>query len=132
MYLQKVISRRKKSCFGVLKVIDENRRIRIRIHWSEARIPGSVPKCHGSATLDMMTLTVLSARASEIYFQNSKCEHLSLNRLTTADGGTVRVEQPISKWWIFLNKLELKLGRRKRSFFVLIVTYGLKLRNFYE
>jgi len=80
----------------------------------------------------MMTLTVLSARASEIYFQNSKYENLSLKRLTTADGGTVRVKQPISKWWIFLNKLELKLGRRKRSFFVLIVTYGLKLRNFYE
>jgi hypothetical protein len=80
----------------------------------------------------MMTLTVHSARASEIYFQNSKFENLALNRLITADGGTVRLEQPISKWWIFLNKLELKLGRRKRSFFVLIVTYGLKLRNFYE
>ncbi len=72
----------------------------------------------------MTTLTALSARASEIYFQNSKFENLSLNRLTTADGGTVRVEQPISKGWIFLSKLELKLGRRKRSFFVLIVTYG--------
>jgi hypothetical protein len=38
-----------------LKVNDENSRIqsRIRIHWSEARIrgSGSVPKCHGSATL---------------------------------------------------------------------------------
>jgi hypothetical protein len=79
-----------------------------------------------------MTLTLLSSRASKIYFQNSKYENLSLKRLITADGGTVRVKQPISKWWIFPNKLELKLGRRKRSFFVLIVTYGLKLRNFYE
>jgi hypothetical protein len=62
------------------------------------------------------SLAVLSAKASEIYIQNSEYENLSLKRLTTADGGTVRVEQPISKWWIFLNKLELKLGRRKRSF----------------
>jgi hypothetical protein len=38
---------------GILKVSDENRRIRIRIHLSEAWIPGSgsTPKCHGSATL---------------------------------------------------------------------------------
>ncbi len=38
---------------GVLKVNDENSRIRIRIHYSEAWIrgPGSTPKCHGSATL---------------------------------------------------------------------------------
>jgi hypothetical protein len=54
LYLQKVISRktRKKIVFvGVLKVNDENSRI--RIHWSEARIrgSGSVPKCHGSTTL---------------------------------------------------------------------------------
>jgi hypothetical protein len=40
---------------GILKVNDENRRI--RIHWSEAWIRGSAsgsrstPKCHGSATL---------------------------------------------------------------------------------
>ncbi len=40
---------------GVLKVNDENSRIRIRIHLSEAWIRGSgsgfTPKCHGSATL---------------------------------------------------------------------------------
>jgi hypothetical protein len=40
---------------GLLKVIDESRRIRIRIriHLSEAWIrgSGSTPKCHGSATL---------------------------------------------------------------------------------
>jgi hypothetical protein len=35
--------------FGFLKAKDEN--IRIRIHCSEARIPGSVSKCHGSTTL---------------------------------------------------------------------------------
>jgi hypothetical protein len=35
----------------VLKVKDENSRI--RIHWSQTRIhgSGSVPKCHGSTTL---------------------------------------------------------------------------------
>jgi hypothetical protein len=37
-----------------MKVKDENSRI--RIHWSEARILGSgsesVPKCHGSTTLN--------------------------------------------------------------------------------
>jgi hypothetical protein len=52
MYLQKVISRK---TFGILKVNDENSRIRIRIriHLSEAWIRGSrsTPKCHGSATL---------------------------------------------------------------------------------
>ncbi len=38
---------------GILRVKDENSRIWIRIHWSEARIrgSGSVPKCHGSTTL---------------------------------------------------------------------------------
>jgi hypothetical protein len=36
---------------GILKVDDENSRIRRWIHSSEARIRGSVPKCHGSATL---------------------------------------------------------------------------------
>jgi hypothetical protein len=40
---------------GVLKVNDENSRIRIRIHWSKAWIrgsgSGSTPKFHGSATL---------------------------------------------------------------------------------
>ncbi len=48
-----------KICFfvGILKVNDENRRIRIRIpiHLSEAWIcgseSGSTPKCHGTATL---------------------------------------------------------------------------------
>jgi hypothetical protein len=52
MYLQKVIS---KKTFDVLKVTDENSRIRIliRINKSEDWISGSgsVPKCHGSATL---------------------------------------------------------------------------------
>ncbi len=56
MYLQKVIA--KKTFFylffvGILKVNDENSRI--RIHYSEAWIrgsrSGSAPKCHGSATL---------------------------------------------------------------------------------
>ncbi len=57
MYLQKVLSRKncvKKIVFaGILKVNDENSRI--RIHSSEAWIcgsgSGSTPKCHGSATL---------------------------------------------------------------------------------
>jgi hypothetical protein len=46
MYIQKVKSR--KNLVGILKVKDENSRI--RIHWSEARTRGSrsVPKCHGS------------------------------------------------------------------------------------
>jgi hypothetical protein len=54
----KVISKKlvKKIVFvGVLKVNDENSRIRFRIHKSEAWIrgsrSGSTPKCHGSATL---------------------------------------------------------------------------------
>jgi hypothetical protein len=55
MYLQKVISGKSKKNVGVLKVNDENSRIRIRINLSEARISGSgsgcTPKCHGSATL---------------------------------------------------------------------------------
>jgi hypothetical protein len=61
MYLHKVIS---KIFVGILKVKDENRRVRIRIyiHWSEAQIcvSGSVPKCHGSTTLlsRMMNLKV--------------------------------------------------------------------------
>jgi hypothetical protein len=38
---------------GILKVYDENRRIRIRIHKSDAWIrgSGSTPKSHGSGTL---------------------------------------------------------------------------------
>jgi hypothetical protein len=38
---------------GLLKINDDNSRIRIRIriHWSEAWIRGSKPKCHGSGTL---------------------------------------------------------------------------------
>ena len=38
---------------GIFKVNDEKRRIRLRIHQSEAWIRGSgyTPKCHGSATL---------------------------------------------------------------------------------
>ncbi len=57
MYLQKVIS--KKYIFvGILKVKDENR-IRIRIHWTEARIRGygSVTKRHGTTTLSLMAAT---------------------------------------------------------------------------
>ncbi len=56
LYLQKVISRqlsKKLFLIGILKVNDENSRI--RIHQSEAWIrgsgAGSTPKCHGSATL---------------------------------------------------------------------------------
>jgi hypothetical protein len=43
MYLQKVISRKTIIFFSVLKVTDENSRIRIRIwiRWSETRICGS-------------------------------------------------------------------------------------------
>jgi hypothetical protein len=51
MYLQKVISRKtyKKRFFvGVLKVIDE---IAATGCISQGRGSGSVPKCHGSATL---------------------------------------------------------------------------------
>ncbi len=59
MYLQKVISRKNKNknlfFVGILRVYDENSRIRIRIHLSEAWIrgsgSGSTPKCHGSGTL---------------------------------------------------------------------------------
>jgi hypothetical protein len=61
MYLQKVISRKKcvKNYFfaGILKVNDENSRIRIQDPNPdpEARIRGSrfgsTPKCHGSGTL---------------------------------------------------------------------------------
>ncbi len=38
---------------AVMKVADENSRIRSRINWSEVRIRGfeSVPKCHRSATM---------------------------------------------------------------------------------
>ncbi len=57
MYLQKVISRKtiflNKFFVGVLKVNDENSRIRIRIPQLETWIPesGSTPKYHGSGTL---------------------------------------------------------------------------------
>jgi hypothetical protein len=60
-YIQKVICRKtfltKFVFVGILKVNDENRRIRIRIriHLSEPWIceseSGSTPKCHGTATL---------------------------------------------------------------------------------
>jgi hypothetical protein len=53
-YLQKVIRRKTfVTKLGILKVSDESRRIRIRIHESEAWIrgSGSTPKCHGFATL---------------------------------------------------------------------------------
>jgi hypothetical protein len=62
MYLQKVIS--KKNFVDVLKVTDENSRvrIRIRIHQSEVWIrgsgSGSIPKFNGSATLVAWMLTV--------------------------------------------------------------------------
>jgi hypothetical protein len=57
MYLQNVISKtnKKKSIFFavILEVTDGKRRIHIRIRKSSARIQGSgsVPKCHGSGTL---------------------------------------------------------------------------------
>jgi hypothetical protein len=56
MYLQKVNAEKlflNQFFVGVLKVNDENGRIRIRIHLSEAWIrgSGSTPKCHGSAKL---------------------------------------------------------------------------------
>ncbi len=53
MNLQKVISRKTFFLLCILKGNDENRRIRIRIHLSEAWIrgSGSTPKCLGSATL---------------------------------------------------------------------------------
>jgi hypothetical protein len=57
MYLQKVISRKtyflNQFIVNLLKDDDEIRRIRIRIHTSEALIRGSgyTQKCHGSATL---------------------------------------------------------------------------------
>jgi hypothetical protein len=55
MYLQEVEKLFEKNLFfvGVLKVNDENSRIRIRIYYSEAWIrgSGSTPKCHGSGTL---------------------------------------------------------------------------------
>ncbi len=47
---------------GVFKVNDKNSRILSRrIHWSEARIrlSGSVPKCHGSATLEETDFSAL-------------------------------------------------------------------------
>jgi hypothetical protein len=50
--------RKKNFLVGILKVTDENSRIwsRIRIRKSDVRIlgPGSVPKCHGSATLKLI------------------------------------------------------------------------------
>jgi hypothetical protein len=51
-----IINKQKKIIvIGILKVNDEN--IRIRIHFLKARIPGSgsVPKYHGSATLLSMS-----------------------------------------------------------------------------
>jgi hypothetical protein len=59
MYLQTVISRKNKikNLFfvGILKVYDENSRILIRIHLSEAWLrgsgSGSTSNCHGSGTL---------------------------------------------------------------------------------
>ncbi len=56
LYLRKWCKCTFKECLSeklsVLKVKDENIRIRIQINWSEARIRGygsrSVPKCHGS------------------------------------------------------------------------------------
>jgi hypothetical protein len=61
MYLQKVISRKNcvKNYFfaGILKVNDENSRIRIRIRihklevWIRGSGSGSTPKLHGSGTL---------------------------------------------------------------------------------
>ncbi len=53
MYIQKVISRKNSFCWR-LEGQDENSRIRTRIHWSAARIRGSVPKCHGSTTLHLL------------------------------------------------------------------------------
>ncbi len=50
---QKKVLNKRLVFVGILKVIEENSRI--RIHWSEAWIrgsrSGSTPKCHGSATL---------------------------------------------------------------------------------
>ncbi len=59
MYLQKVNAEKlflNQFFVGVLKVNDENGRILIRIHLSEAWIrgSGSTPKCHGSAKLQKM------------------------------------------------------------------------------
>ena len=68
MHLQKVIRRTKflpKYLFfyGILEVNEENSRIRIRIHWSEAWIrgssSGSTPKCFGSATLIVIIIIII-------------------------------------------------------------------------
>ncbi len=56
MQLQKVIG--KNNFFAVLKVTDENSRVRIRS--SEVHITGSVLKCHGSATLSSSVGVVLN------------------------------------------------------------------------
>jgi hypothetical protein len=77
MYLQKVIRRKtflKLILFCVLKINDENSRIRIRIriHKSEAwnRGPGSgfTQKCHGSGTLLFLLIcSILQGRVPEDY-----------------------------------------------------------------
>jgi hypothetical protein len=68
MHLQKVISRKncvKKLVFaGILKVNDENSRIRIQYSeaWIRGSGSGSTPKCHGSATLAQGLLARHSAQ----------------------------------------------------------------------
>ncbi len=53
-----------KFLVGVLKVKDENSKIRIRIHWSKARIrgSGSVQKCQGSTTLNLSVKNICTAQ----------------------------------------------------------------------
>jgi|LakMenEpi03Aug12_release.lakeMendotaPanAssembly.Ray.scaffolds.fasta_scaffold4729597_1 hypothetical protein len=58
MQLQKVKIIRENDFFAVLKVTDENSRVRIRS--SEVHTTGSVLKCHGSATLSTSGRVVLN------------------------------------------------------------------------
>ncbi len=81
MYRQKVISKKNFSCWHLERTGENSRiricmriRIRIRIHQSEVWISGSgsVPKFHGSATLDKTTvvffaLTLIYVRRRELH-----------------------------------------------------------------
>ncbi len=114
---------------GSLKVSDENSRI--RIHYSEARIPGSgsVPKCHRSATLIKDQNHVLNDREVS-FFHCFKCagtgppnsRHISTTTrrmrqtLTMASSGsTTRASRSTSMSSISIG-IRLSLSKSSRSF----------------
>jgi hypothetical protein len=96
MHLQKVILKKLgkiKYFVGVMKVTDENGRIRTPIRLSKVRIPGSgsAPKCHGSSTLPDsegvladVCPGILGHDALHLVFLSQACETILLSHQTVA------------------------------------------------